>query len=354
MSITLRKAARTKAKLRVGLSGPAGSGKTYSGLLLAYGLVGDWEKIAVIDTENGSGELYSDLGPYNVITLEAPHSPERYIEALRAAEVAGMQAIIVDSVSHEWEGKGGCLEINELLAGTKFKGNTWAAWSETTPRHRKFIEALISSPAHIITTARSKTDMMQTEDKKVKKVGLKEIQREGYEYELTVNFTLDREGHYAIASKDRTKLFIDRDPFLITEDTGRELKKWNDGGTEAKVNVPVEKAKIMHNLKRLGMPVPADKQEAGAVIQQMVHVLTDMDLSVDANLPLIVRALEMRSDAEDAQFAWHKAQQDAEKQRQESVQDFDQRPTGPTEQAAEGTTTNTTAPAKPEGQAETV
>lgn len=118
-------------------------------------------------------------------------------------EDAGFEVIIIDSISHEWEGEGGCLEINDMIARTKFKGNTWGAWSETTPRHQKFIQTLTQSKCHIVTTSRSKTETAQV-DGKVKKIGLKEIQREGFEYELTLNFNIERDGHYAIASKDRT------------------------------------------------------------------------------------------------------------------------------------------------------
>jgi hypothetical protein len=164
MTFQIVTAQRQKAKLRIGLSGPSGSGKTYSALLMASGLASSWDKICLIDTENGSGELYSNLGPYNVLTLTAPFSPERYIEAIKAAEAAGMEVIIIDSVTHEWDGKGGALEINEHLAQAKYKGNTWAAWSETTPRHQKFIDTIVQSPVHVITTVRNKQETMQTEE----------------------------------------------------------------------------------------------------------------------------------------------------------------------------------------------
>ena len=260
MNVVIRRAERKKAKLRIGTSGPSGSGKTYSALLIASG-ISPWEKVILIDTENGSGELYSNLGAYNVITLQAPFSPEKYVEAIKAAEEAGMETIIIDSISHEWDGKGGCLESNDLIAQTKFRGNSFMAWSVTTPRHQRFIEAITTSSCHIITTARSKTDMMQTEDKKIKKVGTKEIQREGFEYELTCNFTLDREGHYAIASKDRTGLFIERDPFVITKKLGDELLKWNNSGADLPPPPPpvdplaAKKKRIFVQLKMLGADV---------------------------------------------------------------------------------------------------
>ena len=125
--LQLQKATRKKSKLRLNLSGPAGSGKTYSALLMAKGLIGDWDKVAVIDTENGSAGLYSHLGSFNTIDLQAPFSPERYIEAIDACIKAGMECIIIDSSTHEWNGAGGCIDINEKLAQSKYKGNTWSA-----------------------------------------------------------------------------------------------------------------------------------------------------------------------------------------------------------------------------------
>ena len=305
--IEIRKATRKQAKLRVGLSGPSGSGKTYSALLLARGLTTSWNKVLMIDTENGSGELYSDLGEYNIISLTAPYSPERYIEAIQAAEKAGVEVIVVDSTSHEWDGKGGCLEINEHLASAKFKGNTWAAWSETTPRHQKFIQAIVSSACHVITTARSKTDMIQTEDKKIKKVGMKEVQREGFEYELTVNLNIDREHHLAIASKDRTGLFIDRDPFLISEETGKELLEWNNGG---EVDINGLKRQIFWQLKdRLEIELPA-KNDQAEFTKRAIANLTGLQLE-DDNLEAILEKLGQLEDKELAQsIAWGKPAQD--------------------------------------------
>lgn len=292
MVIQIRKAARQKAKLRIGLSGPSGSGKTYAGILIAKGILkGDLSKLTIIDTENGSAELYSDMGEYNVIQIASPFTPEKYIEAIKAAEDAGMGVVMIDSVSHEWDGKGGLLESNEILAQAKFKGNTWAAWSETTPRHQKFIDAIVSSKAHVITTARSKTDTIQTEDKKIKKVGLKEIQREGFEYELTLNFTIDRDKHYAIASKDRTGIFSERDPFHITEETGNTLREWSEGGSDAppvivnqdqldaadrkkkEQETLVKKNKIMMQLKSIGF-APQTAEDVAAVVK----LKTQLDL----------------------------------------------------------------------------
>jgi len=228
-----KKAERKQAKLRLALAGPSGSGKTYSALLLAQGIGG---RIAVIDTEHGSASLYADIADFDTVELNAPYSPERYVEAIIAAEQAGYNVLIIDSYSHEWTGSGGCLEANEKLAHQKFKGNTWAAWNETTPRHRRLTDKILTSSLHIICTMRSKTETVQGEGKKILKLGMKSEQRDGTDYEFTVVLDLTHDGHTAMASKDRTKLF--EEPELITADTGRRLLAWLNSGVS-----PEERAK---------------------------------------------------------------------------------------------------------------
>lgn len=235
----LRKATRSKAKIRLGLSAVSGGGKTYSSLLIAYGLCEDWNKIAVIDTENNSADLYADLGEYHVLPLNAPYTPERYIEAVKACEEAGMEVIIVDSITHEWDGKGGCLEIVESLGG-KYQN-----WAQVTPRHNAFINSLLTSKCHVITTVRRKQDYEMTKDNngkvKVEKAGLKEVTREGFEYELTVSLELDIR-HNATASKDRTKLFMDKPAFVPSIETGKLIREWCEKGVDVIELTPVEKA----------------------------------------------------------------------------------------------------------------
>lgn len=229
----LKKAQRKQVKLKMNLSAPSGAGKTYSALRLAYGITDNWEKIAVIDTENGSASLYSHLGDFNTIDLTPPFTPERYIAAIKACQEAGMEVVIIDSSTHEWN----CLiEENQLLADASFRGNTWSAWSKTTPRHDKFLQAVLQTPMHVITCTRSKTETIQ-EGGKVKKVGMKDLQREGWEYELTLSLNIDRDTHLATPSKDRTGLFEGKLPFLITEETGGLIKDWCNKGIEV---IPAE------------------------------------------------------------------------------------------------------------------
>ena len=234
----LRKASRQKAKIRVGLAGPSGSGKTYSALLLASGMT-DWSKIALIDTENGSGELYAnskEIGEYNYMRMQAPFTPEKYDQAIKACEAAGMEVIIVDSISHEWDGEGGLLEAHD-----KMPGNSFTNWAKITPRHNAFIQAILRSKCHVLTTVRKKQDYDMTNNGgkvTVQKVGLKEVTREGFEYELTVNLELDIK-HNATAGKDRTQLFMDKPEFIITPETGKILKDWCESGADVVVEQTV-------------------------------------------------------------------------------------------------------------------
>lgn len=240
MTNTLRKATRQKARIRLGLSSVSGGGKTYSALLIAYGLTGDWAKVAMIDTENGSGDLYSHLGEYNIMTLEPPFTPERYSEAIKACEGAGVEVIIIDSITHEWDGKGGCLEILDDLTKKDPKHNSYTQWANVTPRHQGFIDSIIQSKCHIITTVRRKQDYEMTKngDGKVviTKAGLKEITREGFEYELTANIELDQL-HNATASKDRTGLFMGKPSFIPSVETGKMIAEWCESGVDVEVEV---------------------------------------------------------------------------------------------------------------------
>ena len=219
----LQLANRQRVKIRMALQGPSGSGKTFSSLQLAFGLCGDWSKIAVIDSENHSSSLYADLGGYNVLNLEAPFTPERYVEAIKACELASMEVIIIDSISHEWEGIGGILETHGNMMG-----NSYTNWSKITPRHNSFVQHIMQSPAHVIGTIRAKQDYVLSEKngKLVpEKVGLKGVTREGMDYEFTLVFDLDIKQH-ASSSKDRTSLFMGKPEFRINVETGKRINAW--------------------------------------------------------------------------------------------------------------------------------
>jgi len=231
MAVQIRKARRSATKLRLLLTGPSNSGKTWGSLTIAKGLGG---RCVVIDTEQGSSDIYDTLHEFDVIDLRPPFTPEAYIAAIQAAEEAGYEVIVVDSISHEWTGKGGCLELVDEVARAKFRGNTWSAYSEITPRHRAFVDAMLRSSAHIIATGRAKTETAQVDEngrKKVVKLGMKTETRDGVEYEFTIVLDLIHDGHFATVSKDRTGLFAG-DPKPITVDMGKRLAAWLAAGHE--------------------------------------------------------------------------------------------------------------------------
>lgn len=270
----LQQAQRSQVKLRLGLSGPSGYGKTYSALLLAFGITKEWNKIAVIDTENNSASLYSHLGGYNVLSLEEPYSPQRYIEAIKTCEKADMDVIIIDSISHEWNGKGGCLDMHEKLGG-RFQD-----WAKITPQHNSFIDALLQSKSHIITTTRRKVDYSLDRDMsgktKVVKLGTKEITREGFEYELTVNFELINENHLVKASKDRTGLFMDKPEFIINAATGKKLKNWClEGISINEIKKEVLNCEDLKDLKRIYQKYPDFQKELYPLIIQRKDLIAN-------------------------------------------------------------------------------
>jgi hypothetical protein len=240
----LRKATRSKAKIRLGLSSVSGGGKTYSAILIAKGMY-PLTKVAIIDTEEGSADLYADMGDYNVLTLKAPFTPEKYIKAIDECVAANMELIIIDSITHEWDGKGGCLEIQQALGGE------YRHWASVTPRHQAFVNAITQCPVHVITTVRRKQDyeIVQKSNGKsgVNKLGLKEVTRDGFEYELTANLEIEM-NHHATASKDRTGLFMGKPAFIPSEETGRMIMEWCEAGVEPAIKDTRQELSVDHEL----------------------------------------------------------------------------------------------------------
>jgi len=276
----LRTSERKRAKMKMGIQGPSGSGKTYSSLLLASGLADDLGKVAVIDTENGSADLYAHLGAYNVLRLTRPYTPERYITAIETCETAGMEVIILDSITMEWES---LLEIHGNMPG-----NSFANWSKITPRHNAFIHKILQSDCHVIATIRSKQDYVLSEKngKYVpEKVGLKGITRDGMDYEFTVVFDLDLK-HNGTASKDRTGLFMDKPPFVITQGTGKRILKWCDNGVELeKIKQEIKDAQTVETLRDILKRYPDYRKEIEPLcllekdaIERLEAINSDIDI----------------------------------------------------------------------------
>lgn len=241
MAMQFKPAERKASYFRLGLIGASGSGKTWSALEFARGLVGPKGRIAVIDTENGSASLYqgnvaveSQPQGFDVLELGRPWSVPRYVEAINLAVSSGYQAVIIDQISWLWEGDGGILELVDKLA--KGKKDSFSAWKEATPVYWDFVRAILSAPIHVITNIRAKPHYEVTKNAegraKIQKLGMKPIQREGFDFELTTIFSLDS-GHCAEVDKDRTGLFGNRPSVPLTRADGEAVAEWLHSGKPA-------------------------------------------------------------------------------------------------------------------------
>ena len=229
-----RKATKQQSRLRMTLDGPAGSGKTFTGLRFAHALIAEFGgRIALIDTERGSASKYAgdapDGIPWNFDVLELTQfSPERYTEAIVDAGRSGYSVLVIDSLSHAWEGVGGALEMKQRA------GESWSAWRNITPIHNRMVDAILQAPCHVITTMRSRMEYIQETDDRgrttIRKVGLAPIQRPGMEYEFDLVCDLDW-NHILTVSKSRCSAVTD----LMMEKPGPEFLRpvftWLAAGT---------------------------------------------------------------------------------------------------------------------------
>jgi KaiC/GvpD/RAD55 family RecA-like ATPase len=232
---SFKKASKSQAKLRAAVFGPSGSGKTFTSLRIATGLGGS---IAVIDSERGSASMYADRFTFDVCDL-ADRTIEGYRKTIKEAGQAGYAVLVIDSLSHAWQE---LLEEVDQVAKAKYRGNTWSAWSDGTPKQRSLVEAILGFPGHVLATMRSKTEWT-TGEKNGKsqpvRVGLAPEQGKGIEYEFALLLELNPD-HQASVLKDRTGKFQDKIIDRPGEDFGRELAAWLDEGeaTQPRVETP--------------------------------------------------------------------------------------------------------------------
>lgn len=203
-TLSFSPASKEQAKARIALTGPTGSGKTYTALIVAGGL---GKRVAVIDTERGSASKYADEFTFDTLQLTR-FEPSALIDALAVAAHAGYDALIVDSFSHFWSGTGGILEQVDNAAKRVGAGNSFAGWKEARPMERAMIDAVLAYPGHVIVTMRAKTEYVVDSDERgrkvPRKVGLKPDQRDGIEYEFDIVGELDQE-NTLVVSKSRAK-----------------------------------------------------------------------------------------------------------------------------------------------------
>lgn len=235
MAFQVKRAKREKIYAKIALMAPSGGGKTYSALRLATGMAQEIEKesgkktkILLANTEQKRGYYYANEFDYDIVDIDAPHEPEKYVDLIDFAVQEGYGILIIDSSSHEWEGKGGCLEIHQKAGGQ------YIHWKSVTPRHNKFINAIADSPIHIIATMRGKDQYEVTKDDRgkasIQKLGVGAKQRDGFEYEFTCTFLLDQKTNTAEAQKDNTHIFDHEGAKILTEGDGIKIIQWANSG----------------------------------------------------------------------------------------------------------------------------
>lgn len=233
------KATKTQSFLRLALVGPSGSGKTFSSLRIAEGLCAHDPRdpqrrwIALVDSERGSASKYAGDFSFDTLELDTSFSPREYIEAIDAAVAGGYDVLIIDSLSHAWNDKGGILEMKDAAAAQSKSENDFTAWRLVTPEHNKLVDAILRAPLHVVVTLRAKTDYVVDKDDtgrtRIRKVGLRPVQREGLEYEFDVVGDLDQTNTLTI-TKTRCRALNQQVLHEPGEELGRALKAWLDDG----------------------------------------------------------------------------------------------------------------------------
>jgi hypothetical protein len=249
MTITFRPAVRAEVALLVGLAGSSGSGKTFSAMRLASGIAGE-RRFAFIDTEARRGLHYADQFAFDHADLTPPFTPDRYAEAIKAADDAGYPVIVVDSISHVWAGEGGVLDWQDAeldrMAGDDWKKREavkMAAWIKPKMAHKAMVQRLLQVRAHLILCFRAeeKIEMIRGDDGKMKIIpkvtatgldGWVPVTEKNLPYELTASFLLmaSKPGvPHPIKLQEQHRLVFPLDK-PITEASGKLIAEWAAGG----------------------------------------------------------------------------------------------------------------------------
>lgn len=264
-----KQATKQQSRLRMTIDGPAGGGKTFTALRFAHTLA-KGGKIAVIDTERGSASKYVGEAPdgtpfaFDVAELDT-FSPSNYVEKISMAALAGYAVLVVDSLSHAWEGRGGALEMKDK-SGDK---NQYTAWRSVTPEHNRLIDSILQSPMHVITTMRSRMDYIQEQNESgrtvIRKVGMAPIQRPGMEYEFDIVCDIDQE-HNLRVTKSRCNAMADASANRPGPAFFAPLIAWLESGSAEAMREVEKRRELMIRAKALrseGKPPAAVAQELG-------------------------------------------------------------------------------------------
>lgn len=297
----IKRARREKQKAIIGFIGPSGSGKTVGALLTAYGIVSEmfselspeevWEKIGVIDTEHSRSQLYVNetfgdvkVGEFLHLDLEPPYSTDRYQQALELMVKEGVEVIVIDSLSHNWQGEGGIVDTHANMTGNSFQN-----WGKLAGETNNLVKTLTRNNIHILCTLRTKTEYVVEPNEQGKaaprKVGTKPMQKDEMEYEFMINFMFSAD-HVATTTKDNTRLFEDR-PQLINEGVGRSLYKWLELGIDVKGEERKYQQDLIASIRELEKLSEAHKEK---VVEFEYKTKSTVE---QFNVPLLERAKQL-------------------------------------------------------------
>lgn len=219
---------RGQSKVILGIAGISGSGKTLTALYIARGLVSHAGEIGFLCSESGRGRLYDNAldGKFLIADLLPPFSPARYRQAIKEFQDAGVKVLIIDSVSHEWEGEGGCDDIANQKVGKM------ANWIGAKREHKAFMNTLLQAKMHIICCirAREKTDF--NDPNKPVSLGIQPICEKNFMFELTASMLMENEGknqRFLKMPNFLRKAFGDGNGY-IGEAAGRAMLNWIEQG----------------------------------------------------------------------------------------------------------------------------
>lgn len=277
MTLSFQRATKKQARLRLALEGPAGYGKTYTALSIARALTEEGQRVAFIDTEARSASKYADLFDFDVIELDPPFHPRRFVEAIAAAEGAGYGAIVIDSLSHAWAGDGGTLDIVDQLAKDKYRGDSHRAWREGGEFQQALIDAILRSKLHVIASMRTKTDYVREEVERdgkmktvIRKAGTKTVQRDEFDYEFDIIGRFDTPTVLTIVKSRCSTL----PPEEVVRKPGSEfalrLKSWLADGAEVPPPMSEETRKRIDSKRAAAHANPQQKERylAGVAVVQ--------------------------------------------------------------------------------------
>lgn len=285
----VKKAKRQKLKAIIGFIAPSGAGKTVGALLVAYGMMKEkypelsddelWSKIGVADTEHQRSLLYADsqfgdvrIGEFLHINFNPPFTTDRYNAAVKGLKDAGCEVVIVDSLSHNWQGEGGILETHAGMEGNSFQN-----WGKLSTETTSLIKTLTRNDVHILCTLRTKQEYVvetsATGKAIPKKLGLKPVQKDDFEYEFMINFSIGID-HKTMTSKDNSRLF-EGDEFTLDPSVGSKLYKWLEEGVDVQAEEQKEREERLVYINTLR----TEHEEIEALIQEMQSKVNNKPLA---------------------------------------------------------------------------